>query len=554
MRMIRVVRSARGVAFLLLVTLVLPLSCAQGAEYWTNWVPEYLSNYPSQRGVADDPDNDGVPNLVEYALGTSPITSGDGKGCVRPVFGGTNGSFGVEVLEKAGHRPGVQMHLKLSSNFTNWIEPWWQVSVTNSRSSDPTNSVRELYATRLPGTNRWFARCGAELVDPGPVTAAYYVATNGSDSNAGTSTNAPFLTLGKAVGLANPGNLIYIRGGTYRSSSKISLSRSGTPPQPISVRPYPGEAVLFDFSGEATGTDGFSVSGNCWDFCGIETTNAGHNGINISGASNIIERCVVHASRNTGIHITGTTNTGYNLVLNCDSYMNYDAATHGQNADGFSAKWVIGLGNVFRGCRSWLNADDGWDLWMATNSVTIENCWAFNMGFNIFGDTAWEGNGNGFKLGGSYVAAPHRLIHCLSFLNAANGVDQNNNIAGQTLDNNTVWANYGANYSMKHGTNTTPHVIRNNISMAGKSSDSFTTGTLATNNSWQVFSAGVVTNDFLSINTNFALLPRKDNGDLPESPFLRPVPGGRLVDAGVKNGQSYSGTAPDLGAYETLVW
>jgi len=312
--------------------------------------------------------------------------------------------------------------------------------------------------------------------------------------------------------------------------------------------------VLFDFSGESTGTDGFSVSGNCWRLCGIETTNAGHNGINIGGASNTVERCVVHDSRNTGIHITGSTNTAYNLVLNCDSYRNYDAPTHGQNADGFSAKWVIGLGNVFRGCRSWDNADDGWDLWMATNSVVIENCWAFRMGFNIFGDTAWQGNGNGFKLGGNYVGTPHRLSHCLSFGNAANGVDQNNNIAGQTVDQNTVWGNLGANFSLKHGTNTTPHVVRNNISLAGAKSDSFTTGSLLTNNSWQIVSPAMTTNDLLSINTALALLPRKDNGDLPDSPFLRPLPDGRLVDKGVKIGESYSGSAPDLGAHETPTW
>ena len=123
--------------------------------------------------------------------------------------------------------------------------------------------------------------------------------------------------------------------------------------------------MLFDFFGEATGSDGFSISGDCWWLFGLETTNAGHNGIRFSGASNIVELCVVHNSRNTGIHITGDTNTSYNLVLNFrDSFHNHDAPTHGQNADGFTAKWIIGPGNVFSGCRAWENADDGWDLWI----------------------------------------------------------------------------------------------------------------------------------------------------------------------------------------------
>ena len=50
-----------------------------------------------------------------------------------------------------------------------------------------------------------------------------------------------------------------------------------------------------------------------------------------------------------------------NKVINCDSYRNFDAVTDGENADGFAAKDRVGPGNEFRGCRSWQNADDGWD-------------------------------------------------------------------------------------------------------------------------------------------------------------------------------------------------
>ena len=84
----------------------------------------------------------------------------------------------------------------------------------------------------------------------------------------------------------------------------------------------PARKSCLDFSGEATGSDGISISGDCWWLYGLETTNAGHNGIVSAARRNIVERCVVHNSRNTGIHITGDTSTGYNLVLNCDSYHN----------------------------------------------------------------------------------------------------------------------------------------------------------------------------------------------------------------------------------------
>ncbi len=168
----------------------------------------------------------------------------------------------------------------------------------------------------------------------------------------------------------------------------------------------------------------------------------------------------------------------------------------------------------------------------------------------MFGDTAWEGNGNGFKLGGNYVGTPHRLVRSAAFLNMANGVDQNNNLAGQTLDNNTCWANKARNFSMAHGVNTTPHIVRNNLSIAGGSSDAFTSGTLATNNSWQVLSPAASTSDVLSVDTSAVTGPRQADGSLPDLPFLRPVPGGRLIDQGVDVGDPYAGAAPELGAFE----
>lgn len=553
----KIIRSGLVVFGLAAGLLTLTQSSLDGAQFYTNWAAVHFSGNPAPAGPLLDPDHDGEPNVVEFAFGTDPLLPDSLTGMVQPLAGGasgTNAVFQVEVLEREGHQPGVQIDLWLSDDLANWFRPWWLRTTTNSLPADPADSTREMFSTRLPGAKAWFARPTVKIFEGGAEAAKYYVATDGSDGNQGTNLAQPFATLAKAASLANPGDLIYVRGGTYPTAGKISLSRNGTPARPIRVRPYPGEHVAFDFTGESTGADGISISGDCWQVYGLETTNAGHNGINISGASNVVERCVVHGSRNTGIHITGDTNTSFNLVLNCDSYRNYDAATHGQNADGFSAKWVIGPGNVFSGCRSWENADDGWDLWMATNAVTISNCWAFRMGFNYFGDTNWQGNGNGFKLGGNYVPAPHRLIRCLAFENAANGVDQNNNLAGQTVDQNTSWANLAANYNLKHGANTNAHVIRNNISFAGGRSDAFTSGSLLTNNSWQVVSPAVNTNDFLSVDDAFALAPRRDDGSLPETPFLRPVPAGRLVDKGVNLGTPFSGSAPDLGAYETSVW
>lgn len=548
--------------FGLLMLMSAPL---RGAQYYTNWVAAHFTNNPAQSGELLDPDGDGEPNVVEFAFGTDPLASGGITGCVQPLNGGVSGSnavFQVEILEREGHQPGVQIDLYLSSNLagTNWFRPWWLRTTTNSLPSDPAGSIRELFTTRLPGTNVWFVRPKVTLFEGGAEMAKYYVATNGSDSNFGTNLAAPFATLGKAAGLATNGNLVYVRGGVYPTSAKISLSKISVAGQPIRIRAYPGESPVLDFSGEASGTDGISISGNYYWLYGLTLTNAGHNSIVISGSNNIVERCVSLGARNSGLHITGgnggTATPSTNLYLNCDSIRSFDSPVGG-NADGFSAKWSLGPGNMFSGCRSWENSDDGWDLWMGTQPVLITNCWAFRNGSNVWNSSSFDGNGNGFKLGGNNVAAAHRLVRGVSFNNVGNGgngIDQNNNTAGLTIDQNVSWANRNQNFDLAHGANTTPHVVRNNISIATGNTDSFTSGTLSTNNSWQVVSPAVDTTDFLSVDASFAIAPRRDDGGLPETPFFRPVPGGRLVDKGVSVGMPYVGSAPDLGAYETTTW
>ena len=101
------------------------------------------------------------------------------------------------------------------------------------------------------------------------------------------------------------------------------------------------------------------------------------------------------------------TPASYNQVINCDSSFNYDPEENGQDADGFAAKGPtdslpgegLGPGNVFRGCRSWNNSDDGFDFWWAGNGVMVEDCWAWRNGKNVWNDPNFTGNANGFKLG-----------------------------------------------------------------------------------------------------------------------------------------------------------
>lgn len=215
---------------LLLGTLMLISLPMSGAQYYTNWAAAY-SLGAAQRDPLADPDADGEPNVVEFAFGTNPTNAAGGiAGAVQPVSGGTSGTnavFQVQILEREGHQPGVQIDLHLSKDLTNWFRPWWLRTTTNSLAGDPVGSVREAFSTRLPGTNIWFVRPRVKLFEGGVETAKYYMATNGNDGNTGAS-NAPYATLTKVASMATNGTLVYIRGGRYAVSAKASFSKNAS--------------------------------------------------------------------------------------------------------------------------------------------------------------------------------------------------------------------------------------------------------------------------------------------------------------------------------------
>lgn len=73
-----------------------------------------------------------------------------------------------------------------------------------------------------------------------------YVATNGSDSDAGTL-NQPFATLQYAIDQSGAGSTIYIRGGRYTELVDLA-GVAGVPGSPITITPYGDEEVVFDGS------------------------------------------------------------------------------------------------------------------------------------------------------------------------------------------------------------------------------------------------------------------------------------------------------------------
>jgi pectate disaccharide-lyase len=284
-----------------------------------------------------------------------------------------------------------------------------------------------------------------------------YVSPTGNDSNAGTQA-APFKTLTRAHQAASAGKTIWMLPGTHAWNATVSLTKSGAQGSAIVVSGAAGSRPLIDFAAQTRGADsrGIEISGNYWHFKNLELANAGDNCIAISGSNNTVENVVTHDCEDTGIQITvGSSQAGNaayganNLILNCDSYNNFDVATGGENADGFAAKLRIGPGNIFRGCRAWNNADDGWDLFASNDVVVIENSWAFSNG-KVDGQNP-AGDGNGFKLGGApngtdQGGAVHLVRNTAAFENRACGYTRNNNPSVPSASDCKVRDNPSGNY------------------------------------------------------------------------------------------------------------
>ncbi len=376
-----------------------------------------------------------------------------------------------------------------------------------------------------------------------------YVSPSGSDSNPGTIAQ-PLQTISKAMSMAAAGTTIYLRGGTYQLSSTLGAAVSGSAGNYINMWAYPGEKPVLDFSGESysASSRGIEIKRNYWYLKGLDIRNAGDNGIFISGSNNIVENCSVSYCKDTGIQISS--GGSYNYIYNCDAFDNNDPATGGQNADGIDVKLAGGPGNVLRGCRAYDNADDGYDCYGTANRVVFDSCWAFHNGYNLWNIQGFTGNGNGFKLGGDDSVGAHIVTNCVSFDNTVKGFDQNNNMAGIVLYNCTAFRNGTYNFSFPYAPLVGIDTLKNDLSYAAVQADTrIVAGAVQDSNSWQGHT--VTDADFLSLDTSLARLPRMAGGSLPATALFRLAPGSALIDAGTNVGIAYTGSAPDIGAFES---
>jgi hypothetical protein len=440
--------------------------------------------------------------------------------------------------------------------------------------------------------------CGGPCIDC-VLQADYYVATNGNDNNPGTITQ-PWKTWQKAFSTAQAGDLVYFRGGVYPYSGAvgsfgISAYNSGTADNWINFFNYPGEEPILDCSGLVPSGDfqrAISVFSKSYiHFKGLTVRNVHQlpysgsgtggdvtysSGIDTYWSHNIIyENMNVHDVDGPCLTINGCDEIH---VINSDAWnCNDHLASHpGQNGVGFQgANNVPDFGEnmynthiYFEGCRTWNFSDNGFAS-PVVGYTEFKNCWAFDGG-------ALTGEGCGFKLGLGTLSdlvnpLSKLVVNCISANNGNYGFSPNNNqgnVFNAHYYNNFAYHNgykhyllwwnqfFGCGFETCDYTGNTPapnEMYSNNIAYANEYRDMFEEKPYIHNhNSWDINGIQVSNADFVSLDVSQLYSPRNANGSLPTNiTFGHLKAGSDLIDKGVIiPGLSYSGSAPDLGAFE----
>lgn len=122
----------------------------------------------------------------------------------------------------------------------------------------------------------------------------YYVAKNGSDSNPGTEAQ-PFLIIQKVANVAQAGDTVYVKAGTY--DERVIPQNSGSPGNLITYQAYPDDRVVMQ---------GFTILKDYIRIKGFEITNTPDHwrdsrGIWLQGDHNEVLENYIHHTRADGI-------------------------------------------------------------------------------------------------------------------------------------------------------------------------------------------------------------------------------------------------------------
>ncbi|MDH4079253.1 MAG: right-handed parallel beta-helix repeat-containing protein [Nitrospira sp.] len=331
------------------------------------------------------------------------------------------------------------------------------------------------------------------LLGPSPAQgASYYVATNGSDSNPGTL-NQPFKSFKKGVSLLQPGDTLYIRGGTYTEQMDFQGPNiSGTSTGWIRIAGYPGEIVISQYASGKTGGYGpIKARGNRGYFIFENLILDGVNGADATGWALrdgnhhfILRNLEIKNFKTTGLFIIGNDIQ----VLNCkihDSVVDPPPRSSRRYGIYFS----MGDNVVIDGIEIYNQPGGGITVFpgpvhkaIIRNNVIHHNNIMENSsvpGIQIFADIDYTIHGPGVI---DDVQIYNNVVHsnCVNKPGGGTcgGIQVSNGATGTRVWNNTVYGNKGYGILVNAGDNgpAIDTVVQNNIVFANTSQQIIDTG------------------------------------------------------------------------------
>jgi len=347
---------------------------------------------------------------------------------------------------------------------------------------------------------------GSETIPSTPVEKGTIIASNHGSGT--TCTELSPCSAQTAFGKAEPGDVVFLRGGIYSISSPLIPANSGTSSKPIIFESYPGENAIIQST-----TANSSQPGRNTMMAGIQTKDTaryvkfrklesryfGDSGVLLKGSHNTVEGCNIHHNGLAGIAVWGGEwhenspnyvipyRQGYNLIANNRVHHNSDIGTpaNGGNADGISIQ--SGTHNRVINNTVYSNSDDGIDSWRSNDSY---------FGYNVVYDQGkGNGDGNGIKGGGNLDPNSRNgwrtvVEHNISFNNKKRGIDCNSG-KSDIFKHNTTYNNGLIGYISCADT-----VVEDNISYHDARNSG--TNSHSKNNSWQSGKTPI----FISTNPN----------------------------------------------------
>jgi parallel beta-helix repeat protein len=219
-----------------------------------------------------------------------------------------------------------------------------------------------------------------------------YVANGGNDANLGTLVSAPLATIKRASALAQPGDVVHVRGGVYLGA--FSIQAKGTSSARITFQPHPGETVVFDGTGTVN-TDLVTLyRAEYVDFRGFEIRNSTRIGLTVYESKNVgIYDNDVHHSVRHGVYV-GAASFGISSDVTVDGNRLHENVTENQFFALGGSGWAQALG-IFKSSRIRVTNNRSYQNWgegfgtALSNDVLIENNTVYdNFSVGIYLDNA----------------------------------------------------------------------------------------------------------------------------------------------------------------------